>query len=293
MPAYKKQHFLPTSYLKYFSEDQKACNPQSFIWRCDGNEVRRVPVRSQCFGDYFYSKENPQEIEQIFNRREVIYCQFVEKIRAKQEPDRKSFGDLFLCMADISLRNGIHKNLTGKEGVEAYNIRLIVFFSAMLLEKPNELFPIETIKRHLHSYWRMEIISAPAEFHFATSDNPSLFTTCRRSVPGRRSPLQLIILPLDPAHIAVAFDRRFMWVQQRQATVADVQTINYNQIVNAENCVYKSRAFSDGESEIVRNTFSQKTKPVSQVTADGWHTYMQYLPPQHYFSFMQMKPPAM
>jgi hypothetical protein len=290
MPAYKKQHFLPTSYLKFFSEDQAVCNPQSCVWRYDGDEVRLVPVRSQCFGDYFYSKENAQEVEQMFQRRETIYSQFVEKIRASQESERKSYGDLFLCMADIFLRNGIHKNLTTREGLEAYDLRLNLFFSVMLLEKQTESFTKESIKAHLESHWRMEIISAPADFKFATSDNPSLFTTCRMPSPNRRAPLQLILLPLDPAHIAIAFDKRFMYVQNKPATALDVRTLNYNQIMSAECCVYKSSQFTGEELVILREVFSQKSNAVSEVTPEGWRSYLHYLPLEHHFSFMQMKP---
>jgi hypothetical protein len=33
VPPNKKQHYLPTAYLKYFSGDQSACNPQSSVSR--------------------------------------------------------------------------------------------------------------------------------------------------------------------------------------------------------------------------------------------------------------------
>ena len=82
----------------------------------------KVPVESQCFGNYFYSKENAAEAEQGFQWREVSYCKFVDELRAGKEPSRISHGDLFLNMADLHLRNAIHKNLTKDEGLEAYNV---------------------------------------------------------------------------------------------------------------------------------------------------------------------------
>jgi hypothetical protein len=86
MPAFKKQHYLPAAYLKYFSDDQAVCNRKSWIWRHDGKEPRRVPVESQCFGNYFYSKENAAESEHGFMQREVRYCKFVDELRAGTEP---------------------------------------------------------------------------------------------------------------------------------------------------------------------------------------------------------------
>ena len=94
MPAYKKQHYLPAAYLKYFSKDQALCNRNSWIWRYDGKVTRRVPVESQCFRDYFYSKENAAKWEHEFQRREESYCRFVDELRAGKEPSRIGHGDL-------------------------------------------------------------------------------------------------------------------------------------------------------------------------------------------------------
>src|SRR5277367_5694359 len=121
MPAYKKQHYLPSAYLKYFSVDQRICNRKSSVWRFDGKIQRCVPIESQCFSDYLYSKKEAAEIESKFQSRENNYCQIVDKIRANKEPTGHNFGDLFLSMFDFYLRNAIHKNRTGKEGIDAYD----------------------------------------------------------------------------------------------------------------------------------------------------------------------------
>jgi hypothetical protein len=129
MPAYKKQHYLPAAYLKYFADDQAVCTRKSSTWRYDGKEQRRVPVESQCFKDYFYSKKNAAEAEKGFHSREMRYCKFVDELRAGKEPSRNSHGDLLLNMIDLQLRNGVHKNLTDDEGLEAYNVRLALFLA--------------------------------------------------------------------------------------------------------------------------------------------------------------------
>jgi hypothetical protein len=117
MAHYKNQHYLPASYLRYFSENQSRCRRDSFVWQFDGKNARRVPVGSQCFKKYFYSKTDPAATEMMFQQREEIYCRFVDIIRAGQEPEIQNFGDLFLCMCDLNLRNATHKNSTGHEGI--------------------------------------------------------------------------------------------------------------------------------------------------------------------------------
>jgi hypothetical protein len=42
----------------------------------------------------------------------------------------------------------------------------------------------------------MEIIRAPADIQFVTSDHPSVFTTCRNSSSSSSGALHLILLPI-------------------------------------------------------------------------------------------------
>ena len=292
MPAYKKQHYLPATYLKYFSDVQSECSrKKSWVWRFDGAEMRRVPVESQCAKDYFYSKQKAAEIEKHFQKLENMYGDFVDKVRSGQEPPRINFGDLFLFMADLNLRNAIHKNHTGEEGIEAYEKRLNLFFQLILMRNTGKEFSVENVKIHIASNWRLEIVSAPADCQFATSDNPSIFGTCRKPINGR-SQLQLILTPLDPGHLAIAFDRRIMWVQKMPACILDVQRLNNAQISNAENCVYKSTQYTASDLLNLTGAFSAKGKVVSEVTSERWRSFMLYIP-TNYFSFMTMKPPAM
>jgi len=291
MPAYKNQHFLPSGYLKYFSDDQLNCNRKSWVWRCDGEKMLRVPIDSQCFGKYLYSKENPAETEKIFQYREGIYCRFVDMIRTGQEPPGKLFGDFFLCMVDLHLRNAIHKNLTGQEGIDAYNLRINMFLARILVCKSDGDFSIPTVREHIRSFWRMEIIRAPADIQFVTSDHPSVFTTCRNSSSSSSGALHLILLPIDLNNVAVAFDKRFLWLNKGIATPRDMDTFNVGQIQNAESCIYSSRFFGEQELRSVQTIFAKKNPPNCEVTAESWKLTMQYLPPEHHFSFMRLKPP--
>ncbi|MDR3564519.1 MAG: DUF4238 domain-containing protein [Negativicutes bacterium] len=287
MAQYKKQHYLPASYLRYFSEDQSNCRRDSFVWQYDGKEARRVSVRAQCYRKYFYSKKNPADVEKMFQKREEIYCPFVDKIRAGQEPEIQNFGDLFLCICDLYIRNAAHKNYTGREGIGAYNDRLVLFFSGLLLGDAEATLSIEDIKQHLQTNWRLEIIPAPVGFQYLTSDHPTVFMACNNP-PNPKNPLQIILLALDPTNIAVAFDRRFVCVERKTATANDVTLFNVGQVHNATKVVYSAMRFTGNALTFCETAFLQKKSVCSEVTPKGWKLSLTYLPPQSHFSFIQM-----
>lgn len=289
MAKYRKQHYLPASYLRYFSEDQSHCCRDSFVWQFDGIQTRRVPVVSQGFRKDFYSKKSAAETERMFQKREDIYCRFVDRIRAGEEPDIQNFGDLFLCMCDLNLRNAAHKNSTGQEGIDAYNDRLGLCFSGLLLGKADARISIEDIKQHLHANWRIEIIPAPIDFQYHTSDHPAVFMTCSNP-PDPKSALQIILLAMDPGNIAVAFDRRFMWVEQKTAKAEDVILFNIGQVHNATKFIYSAAQLAGKDLTSSTEVFLRKQSPCSEVTLKGWKLSLTYLPPQAHYSFIRMKP---
>lgn len=148
MPAYKRQHYLPVAYLKYFSIDQSACDRDSWVWRFDGRQQKRVPVESQCSSDYHYSKQDPQTAESIFSKLESRYCAALDKIRAGREPSELECGNLLICMFDFFIRNAVHQNHTGKEGIEAYQIRSRIFWNEIFLRKTAEFTKNVSVRRN-------------------------------------------------------------------------------------------------------------------------------------------------
>lgn len=247
-------------------------------------------MASQCYQKYFYSKKRPAEVEKMFQKREEIYCRFVDKIRAGQEPEIQNFGDLFLCMCDLHIRNAAHRNSTGQEGVDAYDGRLVLLFSGLLLGKAEANLSSEDVKQHLQTNWRIEIIPAPAGFQYITSDHPAVFMSCN-DPPNPKNALQIILLALDPANIAVAFDRRFVSVERKTATAKDVTLFNIGQIHNTTQFIYSAGQL-EGEALIFfTEVFLRKQSPCSEVTLKGWKLSLTYLPPQGHYSFIQIKPP--
>jgi hypothetical protein len=289
MAEYKKQHYLPASYLKYFSVDQSNCRRDSFVWQFNGKHTRKVPVESQCSKKYFYSKMNAAGAEKMFQKRENIYCQFVDKIRSGQGSKIQNYGDLFLCMCDLHVRNAAHKDFFGREGVDAYNDRLSLFFSGLLLGKAESNLSIDDIKYHLQSNWRLEIIPTPRNMQIITSDHPAVFMTFS-DPPDPKNPLQIILLALDPSNIAVAFDRRFVAVERKAATAEDVGIFNIGQVHNATKYIYSSAQIAGDGLAFFTNAFLQKKTLLSEVTLKSWKLSLTYLPPQTHYSFIGSNP---
>ena len=144
-------------------------------------------------------------------------------------------------------------------------------------------FTEKNLRRH---NWRMEIIPAPPNHQFISSDHPSIFMICSGPTPKVNMALQMLILPLEPKHVAVAFDRRFVALQQMTASEKDVQTLNAWQIHNSRNCIYSARELRDEEVTICRTHLNQKQKKECASDELGWRLYTSYLPPESHFSFM-------
>jgi len=292
MAAFEKQHFLPASYLKFFSDDPNKMDRGSFVWRVDKTTQRRVPVASQCHEKHFYSKEKAQEAEQYFQTREVIYNRIICQLMDGHVPEGKNLGDLFLCMFDIHLRNAAHENQAGEEGFSAYMDRLNLFIGELLIQgKPGGATHHNT-KMHIQENWRMEIIHAANNEMFITSDHPALVMTCTGTPTPRRA-LQMIILPLTPIHTAIAFDRRIMWLENKVPTQKDMETLNIWQIRNSVNCIYANRELEPQEVTACQSHLQNKLNQSSVMDEHGWRLHTAALPENAHFSFMKLKPLAL
>jgi len=293
MPEYKRQHFLPSAYLKYFSVDQSNCNRESLIWRFDGQNQLLVPVVSQCSGDYFYSKAKAIETEKMFQRGEDVYCQFVDKLKSGKPLTGKNYGNLVVMMFDFHLRNAAHKNLTDGEGIDAYNLRSRIFFGKVLLGRVDGQITKADLVNHINQNWSVQLISATPNSMFITSDHPSVWTLLNTPADEPKPDLHLVTLPLTPKHTAVAFNRRVLQIIGSQATTDDEKTLNIGQIQSAERCIYTSNPLNDAQMDVVRVHFARKTNSSSQVRETEWEFPLSHLPVKHHFSFVRLNPPLM
>jgi len=288
MPAYKRQHFLPAAYLKYFSLDQSNCSRDSWVWRLDKTGQRQVPVKSQCWNAYHYSKNDPAAAERGFHRFEKEYCGCVDKIRAGKDLKDSEYGSLLVNMFDFFIRNAIHKNSTGREGIEAYKLRWGMFLQDMVLQRTAKVTP-ENVQSHIVRYWGLWIASAPQGRIFITSDHPSVWTCINDGHPG----LHLLSLPLTPTHMAIAFDKRFLYVTGEPMSQDDCATFLDSQLHNAYLAAYSSTPLDAANLDLVKKRFHDKEDPNDETDMRGWRMSLASLPSQYHFSFMRLTPPLL
>lgn len=293
MPEYKKQHYLPSAYLKYFSIDQRVCNRHSKVWRLDRKAFRCVPVETQCSADYHYSKERAAETEKQFQINENAYCDCVDKIRSNSEPSGRNHGDLLLAMFDLHLRNAVHKNRTGLEGVDAYSRRVDIFLGQILLRNPEGEMTKESIINELVRNWRIEIVSAPTGYQFLTSDHPAVWTTVRAHVNEIGTHLHLVTLPITPEFMAIGFDRRLVRAFSGQASPNDVFMLNHGQAQHAGECVYMALQLPDKQLAALQKQMGLRSPLPCEIDSKSWKLALQYLPPSNHFSFLRMQPPLL
>jgi hypothetical protein len=287
MPAYKKQHYLPAAYLKYFSLDQATCSRDSWTWRFDGKTQRPVAIVSQCSGDYHYSKSNPAEAERTFQEGEAIYCQCIDRIRSGKTLSAANYGSLLVMMFDFFIRNNIHKNRTGGEEIQAYRIRSHNFLRQLLLSRPSGEVTHDEIIEHVARNWTVRIFPATPGQGFITSDNPSAWASLRLSPPG----LHMVTLPITPKLVAVAIDRRIAYFTSDRLVPEDVVLMNCSQVQNAEKCVFSFGPLTDDTKERIRDTWAQISRTPGEVHENSWRLSLQTFLPGFNLSFLRRTPP--
>lgn len=289
MPTpYKRQHFLPAAYLKYFSIDQTNCTRSSYIWRFDGEQPCRVRVESQCASDYHYSKRDPEAAERQFQPMESLYCGCIDKIRGGLPLSQDDYGILLSNMFDFFIRNAIHENATGREEIDAYRQRVHIFWSQILMKGA----PVRSeadIQHHIKQFWGVHVFLAPPGRQFITSDHPSVWTALDSETPH----LHMLTLPITPTQIAVAFDKRFVWAVSQDMSEEDYLTVMDSEMQNAVASIYSATEFTQPVLDTMKQRFSVKEAHDCRIDENTWRLSVAGMPQKYLFSFMRLPPPLM
>ena len=75
MAKYKRQHYVPQFLLKKFSEDSKLVNIFNISLK---KNIHNVPLKKQCYEDYFYGKDG--ELEKSLGEMETEISSLISKI---------------------------------------------------------------------------------------------------------------------------------------------------------------------------------------------------------------------
>lgn len=265
MTAYKRQHYLPVVYLREFAVDSTLPRPKLRIWRFDGTQSQNVSVEGQCSGNYFYSRENAEPVEKMFGGMERFYAESLATIRRDQALPPSDLYGLILAMGDFHARNAAYVNKTGKDNHHAYQLQAGALMGALTGNLKGNISQ-DAIVNHLIARWTAYLLPCDGEnTPLIASDNP---VVCFAS--GKRSPrLSLLLMPIAPDCLAVAFDHRIHRITREFLTVEDVGELYHLQCRCALRCVYSWKQLSPQHEEGVRAIFSDNPDRHRGVTSNG------------------------
>ena len=280
-PKCKKQHYLPAVYLKQFSADGAKAKRSSLIWRFDQQRSVRVPVESQCAGDYFYSRRDSQGAEETFHGMEGAYGSIAQKIWSWRDSTQRDFFGLILMMLDLHCRNVCYANRTREENVHAYQVRIHCLRNEILMgENHGPVSDLELLK-HMRAVWRVKLLGTTKGNELVTSDNPAhLFTL------NDVGSLHFVVMPVTPFYCAVAFDSRFCRATGSNLTSADESALNLLQALNCWECLFTLSALSNGQQEFAREKWKGGEKSLGYVDEREWSMTLKRQTDRDCFSFL-------
>ena len=283
MPDYRKQHWLPAAYLKFFAVDRTERSRKSLIYRLDSSTCRKVSVDSQCFQKYFYSKENPKEAEKSFHHMEWDYPRIVrllERSKNSLSVNPKEYFGLIYIIVDFHLRNNSYINNRGTENIEAFAFRRQNFWHREIMlwlqtrqtyipspyplvpELPRPILPsvplsseaaTKDFSRNLFSFtrdvWRFQSLECEQDF-FVTSDNPSIWFENDGLTTA-------FLMPLTPEILGIAYDQRRIKMLSSKATLRDVELVNSFQIIQCNRSIYSAFLLEKRDLKVLPKLFAK------------------------------------
>lgn len=267
MPDNKKHHYVPVFYLKLFSPDEKNIN--LFNIKSE-KSIFRVPLRYQCYRDYFYGKSG--DAEKALGRIESIAAVSINRMidtSTIPKPSNYDFGNILIFLLLQSLRTAYQS-----DAINEMSDRLIKYVLGPQIESKIPDVDLSEIRIGIKDASNLGVHTALASYtmlidlvwviartevdgEFITSDTPSIFLnpflgeSNGMSNAGITSKGLVIICPLTPHLSLILFDRdvyRLNGVASTDQMVIasrdDVDQLNVLQTANSyENFYYCSEDF--------------------------------------------------
>lgn len=283
MPTYKKQHFLPSVYLRRFAVAGAFEDNTAQVWRIDVNARRLVSVRSQGFSDYFYSSDSPEQVEKQFQLAEDFYGALGPERWTNGVPpsSEREFG-LLLIMLDLHIRNCAYAKTVTNNFQDYLQTSATVKYRILWGLKeapPGEQAIVDAAAER----WRVRLLRARLGSAFVTSDNPSLLILQEPSA----SFVNLVLMPLSPSIYAVGYDSRDLEFVSNVATAGDESIFTQLQIHHCSACLYANQTISDEEWAGFKQQFARNLR-VSAEGPDLWGTNLFRIPEKSRFDFLKL-----
>lgn len=288
MNEHKRQHYLPSGYMKYFSSIGETQGRKTHIFYTDATQSRDdKTVNSLSCDDYHYSRGNAKEVEESFQQMENNYPPLVEKILKAEGLSVKEYYGMIATMVEYHARNPSYENLTTEENYDAYQQvsrgMMSEIFGELSKRSENSNKDFRKMIDFLKNNWMMKRIHSENE-KFISSDHPSLFFSINND-------LAFIFLPISPHYGVIAVDKRKIQIVDVEANYDDIANLNGLQAARCINYVYSDHDLSEyiGKDKPITNWFN-KEKPRGFVKSDCWKP--EYIPYDssrpHSYSFLKI-----
>ena len=257
MADYKKQHWLPKTYLRQFKSNSIEIDK---IYLLSNTKIQKeIPLDNQCQKPYTYSSEKPEEAESKFKFIEENWTETVNNVKDNKQLSNKSLSILREGIIDFHARNIFYENHNNdKERIEAYQALYSTLFISMCSSSKNSIIneksTTEQLDMNLLKNWIVKI--KPIKHDMFTSDNPSLaYNKSGRTV--------LFILPLTPKYLAILYDKTKIIVKPKAVSKKDIILISQHLWKSKNSCLYSNAKYKVGFIEDDSN---------SSITAGGVYT---------------------
>jgi hypothetical protein len=284
MPEYKRQHFLPVAYLKNFSSLDAQCARQSKLWRIDQTQCLHVPVSSQCFGKYLFSKADPKKSEESFQKIEKGYAAAMIKVWNDQCPTAYEYFTLMLAAFDFLTRNITHENCTSQEGIYAYKQRMTSFLNRVVFKNiSSNTLTLDEMHERLKENWKVRLFRSPDGLSIITSDNPVMHFQLDKNNEAS----DCILFPLTPSICAAIFDKQHICACGNVLQESDLVHIIKLLASQCNECLYASKQPNETELATLQCLIRDRSKPISVTDSEKWEFDTPVMPRPDIFSFIR------
>ena len=260
MPEYKKQHYVPQFYFRFFSMDGHKINQ----FNLDNERVDFIPIGKVCQKSYFYSKD--PELEKSFSDLEAEHNRVIKNVIQTHHFPRTILDNYYL-LNFIAFQP--QRTLKNKERVDQMTdtiVKKAISSDISLIQKGITEEVLKSVKISHKGMFLYSVLSSffsdilildlkqvllinESSDDFIFSDNPVIcynlvFHKEKTGFKGLQSPGIIVFCPLDSRHVIVLYDSvfyEFLPANSDRITIHDrndVKAINALQYFNCFNNVY-------------------------------------------------------
>lgn len=260
----KKPHYVPASYLQYWSIGSKRYSRTSKIYVCDGKTSWKTKAENIALEHNLYSLKDPNSAEKFFLEFEGDWVKLVNKLSSGKGPKKDILAPMLLVQSSVLLlRNPNFSNESSEERIDIYKkaidhyLREVLMEASKLPEKVEDKdedrkVMLDMIKQ-INKAWSSFILIAQDE-PWITSDNPVLTLNTDKSNPS------IIFLPITPGLALIAINNKAIKLTSSNITAKDTETLNTYTTINCNRFVFSNKEFEESDIKITDKWINLRPK---------------------------------